>query len=144
MIINGVHWSWQSVEVSANGLVLPGVKSVNYKDSLTPGKVRGTSPIWIGYTDGQYEADGDIEVFRIQHEAFKSALGGPGFMQRRMVLTITMFHPELGTVIDTVICRVMGNEVGLSDSPDAATVKHPLSVLEPILWNGSPGVIAAL
>lgn len=144
MIINGVKWSWQSVEVAANGLVLPGVKAVNYKDSMTPGKVRGTSSVWIGYTDGQYEADGDIEVFRDQHEALKLALGGPGFMQRKIVLTVTFFHPEAGAVIDTVMCRIMGNESGNTDSPDASTIKHPLCVLEPIAWGGIPGVIAAL
>jgi hypothetical protein len=134
MLINGIHWSWQSVEIAANGIVLPGVKSMNYKDSMTPGKVRGTSAIWLGYTDGQYEADADMEVFRTQDEAFKLALGGIGFMQRRMVVTVTYFHPELPPVVDTIVARIMGNEVGLSDSPDAAAVKHPLCVLAPILW----------
>lgn len=139
--INGVFFSWSSISLGANGLAIPGVKAINYKDSLTPGKPRGTSSIWQGHTQGQYEADADIELYRAYHEQFKLSLGGPGFMQVKMIVVVQYFHPSLGVLTDTIIGRVMGNEASNSDSPDASTIKHPIAVLEPILWDGIPGVI---
>jgi hypothetical protein len=139
-LINGIRYSWASIEMQANGLIIPGVRSINYSDTLTPGKPRGTSSVWLGHTLGQYEADADMEVFREEHEVYKLSLGGIGFMERPHIIVVNYFEPTRGVLADVLNVRIMGNQIANSDSSDATVIKHTLSVLSPILWNGVPGV----
>src|SRR5258707_785556 len=86
-LINGHRYSWNSVELGLGpaGIIMRGVSSIDYGDQLTPGNLRGTGPNVVGRTRGEYDADAEIEMYRLEWENLKGQLGsnGVGFERRR-------------------------------------------------------------
>jgi len=144
--INGRLYSWSSIEVGIGagaGMPFDGIKAINYSDNLDPGMPRGKGPLARGYTLGNYQADGDIELYRDQFDEFVELLGGPGFMTVVFPLLVSYWEPAFGAAkTDTVVAKLKKNSTGgSSDSTDGITVKHDLAIIVPILWNGNPGVV---
>lgn len=138
--INGVLYSWSSIEFFANGISIDGVKSINYNDGLDPGKPGGTGPTARGTTLGKHSAGGSIELFRDAFEDLKNTLG-PGFYAIFFPVTVSYYEPSLGVVVDTIVPRLVKNDSSNeSSSSDGSSIKHDLCIVTPILWNGIPGV----
>lgn len=134
--VNSNKFSYASITLWIDGRPYRGVKAINYKDSLKPAIVRGTGKQAIGWTAGQYESEGDVELFREEWADVRSALG-PGYMER--VFSIQVQYQELGASLQTdtlPAVRISENTRSNSEGTDALTVKLGLTLLLPILENG--------
>lgn len=139
-LVNGHRYSFVSIEFSANGLVMRGVKSIDYGDKLTPGKMRGTGPNVIGRTRGEYDADCSVEMYRLEWENLKQTLGtgGVGFGETAWDITVTYGEVGQPVVTDTLEgCRITEARSGGSEGSDPTSVKLTIDLLR-ILWNGVP------
>ena len=146
--INGNYHDYADIELNFNGLVFAGVKSINYKDTLGRSIVRGTSSVGLGLTKGNYEASGDIELYR---NAAWLLMTLPGWRQVPGVITVTYIASgPLGAptgVIPPVIVDLIPGvfltdaEAANSQGEDALTIKLGLKIPGQILWNGVPSII---
>lgn len=139
--INGVLYSWSSIEFEGNGLDIEGIKAISYKDNLAGGEVMGTGSVARGSTLGKYKASGSIEIYRDAFDEFVLAIGGPGFYARFIKMSVSRFEPALGVRTDIIVPRIGGTDISdESSSSDGSTTKHDLFIITPILFNGIPGV----
>lgn len=138
-LVNGHRFSWNSLELRFNGLLFVGVKSLNYKPSLQPGLVRGTSPLPIGRTKGEAEFTGDFEMLRLEWEQLLLSLGAPlrGFGEVSFPITAAYFEVGSPVVLDTVVgARVGEADVSNAQGTDASSVKASFGAMN-IFLNGS-------
>lgn len=77
-LINGHRYSFSSITIDMNGIRQLGFKSINYKASLKPGELRGTSPLPLGRTRGDATFEGDLEMYRAEFDVLLGALGQYG------------------------------------------------------------------
>lgn len=137
--INGHRFSWSSVRIDIDGIPYTGVKSINYKQTLTPGVVRGTRSQPTGRTLGQYEPEGSIEMYKEDYQQLISALsagGTRGYMEVAFQILVQYSSPGLTVVTDTLAgVRLASDEDSPSESPDALTVSSDLSIMY-LLRNG--------
>lgn len=77
-IINGLMYSFASIEAFFNGFPIAGIVSINYKSSLKPGIARGTGAQKMGRTIGDHDADCDFEMYLLDAMAFIATLGNAG------------------------------------------------------------------
>lgn len=137
--INGVRYDFSSVDININGpLIALGVVSLNYKDSLKPGELRGNKAALIGRTRGKYEASADMEVYKSEwNEIIKSL--GPGFMEASFPIVASHSEPSLGPdaiIVDTLVgARITDQEDQKQEGEEPLKVKVTLSLMK-ILWNG--------
>lgn len=141
-LINGHRYSWTSVEIGLgqSGIIVRGIASIDYGDQLTPGKLRGTGPNVVGRTRGEYEADAEIEMYRLEWENLKSQLGngGVGFGETGFPITVSFGEANQPVVTDTIEgCRVTKVRTGGAEGSDPTKVKISLDVHR-ILHNGVP------
>ncbi len=142
-LVNGVYHAFASVEIKFDGNIYVGVKAVNYSDSLTPTKVRGTSSEPIGRTRGDYDADGDIELYKQQAHQLLQALGN-GYKEKVVNITVTYSENGLDTIVDEIIgARIEKVEQSNSQSPDPTTQKFTLNVMK-ILMDGLESLVNPL
>lgn len=142
-LVNGVYHAFASVELKWNGTIYVGVKSINYKQSLTPTKVKGAHAEPIGRTRGDLEADGDIELYKQQAFQLLSDMGA-GYMEKVLGATVTYSENGLDTITDELL-QVRIQEVDQSNSQgvDALTTKFTLNIMK-ILYNGLEPLINPL
>lgn len=78
-LINGLMYSFASIEAFFNGVPIIGITSINYKSSLKPGIARGSAPQKLGRTRGDQDADCDFEMYKLDAMAFLGIIGAfPG------------------------------------------------------------------
>lgn len=139
-LVNGHRYSFVSIEFGANGAIMRGVSSIDYGDELTPGKMRGTGPNVIGRTRGEYDGDGEVEMYRLEWENLKSTLGvaGVGFGETAWPITVTYGETGQPVVTDTLEgCRITKVRTGGQEGSDPTKVKLTIDLLR-ILHNGVP------
>lgn len=150
-MINGARFSWASVQIGLAGKKTIGVKSINYKDPLKPGKVRGTNAQVIGRTRGNYDAEGSITVYRedfLDIITYLATLIGvtsglspnglpPGFKEVAFDITVAYSEVPASPVQMDVLkgCRITDSEMDGSEGEDALAMKLSLDILV-ISWNG--------
>lgn len=146
--IRGKRMSFASVSLSMNGQV-PTVafKDISYDDTLSPVKVMGTSPIPLGRTEGTYEANASVEIYREEFDDFMKTLGalanGAGFKETSFDIVITYSENGTDVITDTLVgCRIESNPSKATQGADPLTVPVKLNVLY-ILWNGRNSVDTA-
>ena len=139
--INGVKTSYCSLELGLDGVRLKGVKSLNYRESLEIGMIRGLSSHPIGRTRGQVEFEGDIEIYQADWLTLLPILtvaGKFGFSELAHTLFCTyaeiVASPTEVTqdIIEGVRIHSPENSVA-ADSADAQIVKLSLSIMN-IRW----------
>lgn len=135
-LINGHLHDYATLVIHLDGEVIKGVASLNYKDSLDPGEARGNSPLPIGFTIGEYKAEGDFELY-LRHDSELIKKLGNGFMQKRFDIVAQYRAQDGGELItDTLVgCRLKSNDASNSKGSDALVRKHDLLV-HYIKWNG--------
>jgi hypothetical protein len=137
---NGDYHSFASVELKvtsgpAAGQIFPGVKSVNAKDSLTPTKVRGAHSEPLGRTRGDYDCDGDLEMYVQQAHQLLQAMGA-GYKQTTFDISITFSEANLDTVQHQLIgCRIQEVDSSNAVGTDASTLKFTLNIMK-VLFDG--------
>lgn len=142
-LVNGVYHAFASIELKLKGDIYVGAKSINYKDSLTPVKVRGAHAEPIGRTRGDYDAEGDLEMYSQQGHQFLQALG-QGYKETTWDATVTYSENGLDTITDTLIgCRIQEVDKSNSQGTDASTMKFTLSVMK-VLHDGLESLVNPL
>ena len=138
-MINGHRMDFSSISFQPNGSRIIGIKSINYKHSLKPGMVRGTSAQVAGMTRGEYDASWDMEIYRedwldfvtalAQLGGFTSGLGlsgqGPGYMEVPFPCSVAYAETPWAPVqMDMLIgCRITDDDVSNSSGSDGLTLK---------------------
>lgn len=137
-LINGHRFSFASVEAlfGAAGLII-GLRSINYKATLTPGDVYGTAPQKIGRTRGKNESTSDCEMLRLEFENLKETLGQAGVGYGETAFDIVVQYRELNqpVITDTIIgARITDVDLQNADGTDASACKLDLNVMQ--IWLG--------
>lgn len=142
--LNGIRFDFTSIQFRVNGQVFPGIKSLNYKHSLEPGLVRGTAAQVIGRTRGQYNVEGDLEIYREDADNFLQLIApasatisgqtGTGFMEVSFDMSVTFQEAIQGsgpaTQNDVLKgCRIKQEESSNSDGGGPSTLKYSLHVM---------------
>lgn len=126
--INGQNYDFSHAEILLNGSRIP-VKSINYRDSLEPGEVRGNHSQPLGRTRGQYEASGDVTLHRAERDYFLQLLG-PGYMERTFDVVVMYANGTNPVSTDRLLhCRITGLDEGGSAGPDALETQFTLSLM---------------
>lgn len=134
-LINGVRYDYSSIEIVAEGKRYPGIKAINYKDSLKPGHARGTSARITGRTRGTVENSGDFEMYKGFVEEFLAALvskggGTLGYGEVEFLVVCSYQARGMPLVTDELIgCRITDLEDGHQEGEEPLTVKATLDVL---------------
>lgn len=146
-LINGQYFSYADITFRVNGLMFAGCKAINYSDSLSRAKVRGTARVPLGLTAGRYEAKGDVEMYLDTFNTMILAAGGPvgGWRQIPIAASVT-YGPNLGMNIplvnDVIPGFYLGDlEMSNSESDDPLTRKFSMIIPGQILWAGVPSII---
>lgn len=136
-LVNGRRFDWSSVKVKVKGTTYIGIKAVNYKQSLKPGVVMGTSPQPIGHTLGVYEPEAGMEMYFAEWEDLKAALGD-GYMAAVFDVIVQYSVAKGQPVITDEIrgVRITAVDKSFSQSGDPLSVKLDLFVMG-ILENGA-------
>jgi hypothetical protein len=138
-LINGHRFDWSSVRVTIDGVPYTGVKSINYRQSLTPSVVRGTRAQPTGRTRGIYEPEGSIELYKEDYQDIIQALskgGTQGYMEVAFQVLVQYSSGILPVVTDTLAgVRLASDEDSPAEGGDAFTVNCDLSIMY-VLRNG--------
>lgn len=142
--INGFESSFCSIRFQIGpGLLITGIKTVNYKDVGEIPKVRGASAIDIGRTRGKVSSEGDIEILAREWDnllPFLTQGSTVGYMET-IVPAVQVSYDEPGspenTTTDSLVAvRFHSPEKSYSESTDANYVKLQMSIMA-IVWNGA-------
>src|SRR4051812_25063026 len=134
-LINGVRYSFSSIELALDGATMIGFKELSYKAALDPGEVRGAAAQLIGRTRGQFSADGALTLYRQEFDELVARLG-PGFMERSFPIAAMYADEGQPTVCDQLIgCRIKNVDKSSSEGSEALTVKLDLHIML-IRFNG--------
>lgn len=133
--INNRTHSYASVEIDIDGDLYTAVKSINYNDGLEPGELRGTAVHRLQRTDGEYKADGNIELSIAEADQLIQKLGN-GFMLKAFKITV-QYAPEGGTVItdELIGVRLKKKDNSNQQGSDPTMVKFDLDIMY-IIHNG--------
>lgn len=139
-LIAGQMPSWAelalSVEIDGGpSLNVEDLESVDFSDTLTPGRVKGAGGRTIGNTVGEHEADGQIVVYYARAVSFERALKlqnplkplGTCMFDLALSWTPMDFNGEIFTV-RLVGCRIMSRQVSVAQGPDPLKKTYPLFV----------------
>lgn len=141
-IINGLMYSFASIEAFFNGFPVAGIVSINYKSSLKPGIARGTAATKMGRTIGDHDADCDFEMFVLDAMAFIGTLGAGGYGFGVGEFIVTVGYQEIASeiplpvVVDTIIGgRVTELAASNQQGTDPTKRKFTVDVMD-VLHNG--------
>jgi len=150
-MVNGARFSFASMAIGVAGKKSIGFKAINYKNSLKPGKVRGTNAQVIGRTRGNYDAEGSLTLYKEDFGdllAYLATLTGatsslnptglpPGVMEVAFDITVGYSETPASPVQLDVLkaCRITDMEQDASEGEDAIAMKLSLDILV-IGWNG--------
>lgn len=133
-LINGVRFDFSSVELNLSGKFFNGIKSINYEDSLEPGKVRGNRSQVIGRTRGEYNASGSLELYALEYEELTDILqlisAGRGIYE--VSFPIVVSYAEIGqrVIVDSLFgCRITKAAVQAQEGSDAITKQLDLDIM---------------
>ena len=146
-LINGSYYAYADIEFRVDGLLFAGIKGINYKDSLSRVKVRGTASVPLGLTRGKYEATGDFEMYLDAANTMIAAIGGVlgGWRQIPIAASIT-YGPNPGMNLPLTTDIIPGFYIGdydasNSEGDEPLTRKFTMHIPGQILWNGLPSLI---
>lgn len=128
-LVNGVRYSFASIELSVAGKVILGAKEIAYTETLEPGELRGTSSQLLGRTAGDYSVEGSMTLYR---EEFDDLLGtlGEGYLRKVFDVTITYADEGAPTKTDKLVgCRIKSVEQSNSQGTDGLEVQLQLHVM---------------
>jgi hypothetical protein len=142
--INGRAYDYSSIEFAIMEGVYLNVKSIKYKHTLDPGKVRGTGSKIRLRSRGVYDAEGGFEIYKEDLKLLKvklCGLGMGGFMVATFPVVVT--YRELGANVpckDVLRgCRIVSEDNSFSEGNDPLFVSVDLDIME-IITDGMSAV----
>jgi len=134
--VNGEEYSFASVILKIDGARYYGATAINYDDGLTPGRTRGTSPLPLGGTAGEWDGTSSIEFnLRDGQEILDDFGDGYG----RVKFGITVQFAEEGMEVIThelPTCRIQKVTNSNAQGTDGSKMTFELFLLEPVKRNG--------
>lgn len=139
--VNGVRTSYCSIVAGFDGFPIVGLRSINYREPLEIGKIRGTSPKPIGRTRGNADIEGDMEMYA---EEWKNQLlpklaglfGLSGFSEASIPIKVSYAERRnpSGIHSDHLIgVRIHSPDRTNTEGTDASIVKLTLDIMD-IVW----------
>lgn len=147
-LINGHRYDFSSIEASVGPRILTRFSSINYEHGVDEGVLRGTSPMPLGGTRGQYTASGSMTIYLEEWELLTSALlampSPGGFMEKRFLITVTYAEASGPPIVDTLEgVRITRARRGHSVGGDPLSVDCDLSIMR-IIENAKVAVYSNL
>lgn len=138
-LINGNRFDFSSVEFNLqNVLFAGGVKEMNYKHKLEPGKVYSNHAQPIGRTRGQYTPEAGFTMYKSEYQQLVALLG-PGYMEVSFPITVMYAEPGSDVVSDVLMgCRIMSDEDTGGEGGDPLAVAVELDFMYLIRNGVSP------
>lgn len=137
-LINGLRHGFSSAEINVAGIIIVGIKSINYSRKRTRTMVRGNHPDPIAQTRGENEYSADIEVYLAEYNLLQQTLmglasgtNGAGYGDVPFTIRVTYGENGFDTITDEIIgCNLDSAEAALAQGPDALTRKVDLQPLK--------------
>src|SRR5688572_25532626 len=130
-LVNGHRYDFTSVEFDFDGYK-PIVKSISYKHTLDPGIVRGNKAQVIGTTRGKYDAEGSIEMYRLEWDGLTTELmkQGVGFLEARFNITVAYSERNSAVMVDRLVgVRLKSPDHNPTEGNDALVVKCDMHIM---------------
>lgn len=136
-LINGIAYGYAEIVLTIDGESFTAIKSINYKTSVSRGKLRGTSMRPLAMTSGEADYDADLEISEDDYRALITRFGD-GFLKRKFDVTISKSNDDGSGQDDGTVtitdklkgCRMKGPEHNHAQGTDAITVRVPLDVMQ--------------
>lgn len=126
-LVNGVRHSYSSIELTLNGQIYKGFKSINYDRVRGRSMARGNSPDPLGKTRGDNEYSADCELFLAEFNLLISKLGA-GYGDKLFTVTVTYSENGFDTIEDVLLgCSVDSSTASQGQGPDALSRKVTLN-----------------
>ena len=104
-MINGLRYSWASVRIQADGNEYVDIKDITYSHTIDRGEVRGSGPQLLGFTRGEYKAEGSITFLKEGYDALIAAFGD-GYLEHVFDIAVSYADEGQPTVTDQLVgCR---------------------------------------
>lgn len=141
-LINGNRMDFSSVDIIVAASRMRGIKSIDYSQSLTPGKVRGTGAQKLGRTRGEHDADASLEIYMEEFGDLVQLLGAGGivgYMEANfdVIVTYAEFPSSPVQTVNIHGARMIKHEQQAQQGSDPLTMKLSLDVMY-VLINGVP------
>lgn len=133
--INGNYFDFTVLKFRMNTVRYFGLQDIDYKNTGTFGKVRGTGPYIRGRTRGIVDAEGSFTMYLNEWDAFIAALlltaPGKGYMEIPFGLSVSYGDTPLDMRTDNIIgARIKGDDYSHKEGSDALVVKVDLDILQ--------------
>lgn len=158
--VNGNFYDFSVLKFWMNSVRYFNLMDIDYKNTGTFGKVRGTGSYIRGRTAGTVDTEGSFTMYLNEWDAFVAALMALGATQGMVdygymdvSFGISCSYGKTANAMrtdDLIGCRIKGDDYSHKEGPDALVVKVDLDILQlnpngaqPM--GGSPfGVVSAL
>lgn len=129
-LINRKRYQHSNAQVVVGFRRFIGIKSLNYEDELTPGKVRGTAKRVQGRTSGIYNATASLEMYKDEAQALRAALG-PGYGEAAFNIIINYSSPGITLqTVELIGCRITKDTTDHSEDENGLADQFELDVME--------------
>ena len=134
-LINGVKYDWASIEITMGDAgIFIGISELSYSDSNDKGIVRGTGVEKLARTQGEYDAEGSMVMYKKDFADFLAALtgdGATGYFDTSFDITVMYSAPGGdGTNTDRLIgCQLKSAEGGGSQGTDPSVESFDLDIM---------------
>jgi hypothetical protein len=120
-LINGIFYDFAQVTITVEGEVYQGVTEISYKNSLKPGKVRGTHAQARARTTGQYEPEASLKLHKDTANLVRAALGA-GYMTKTFGISVSYAAEGADIITDEILnTRISEDSDSHSEGTDGLT-----------------------
>lgn len=135
-----------SLSLSAGGLVILGIQKLSFTDELSGDPIYGNDSVSVGLPAGQHKAEGSLALLAEVADSLRQSMG-PNWMRIPTVASATFFEPLGAGLINYTATRVYLRKIemdaGKPGGSDPEVETFGLVILDPINWNGAPGVVSS-
>ncbi len=140
-MINGKKYSWEDITITLPHGVLIGVQAIDYGDKkdIEPVYGKGSNP--IGYSEGNYSAEGSLTLVRDEYNLLNDYAKGQspqGFYRMKPFPITVSYADEDGKVkTDTLpSCKFKERKNSSKQGDKGLAVELPFVILDPIEYDG--------
>ncbi len=133
----GTMKGWNSITVNLLGRNVKGITGVSYSDTVAKENVYGAGGYPIGRSEGNYEAEAALTLFKEETDALKLSLPRGKRLQDIAPFDIVVVYKNTGGVIMTDIirnCEFTNDGIDVSQSDGSIATEYTL-IISHIDWN---------
>lgn len=128
-LVNGVRYSFASIEFNIAGKIILGMKEIAYTETLEQGELRGTGSQVLGRTAGDYSVESSCTMYREEFDDLLDTLG-EGYLRKSFDVTVTYADEGAPTKTDKLVgCRIKSIEQSNSQGTDGLEVQLQFHVM---------------